>query len=46
VDVKDLLEKRRIVIEKGALQTLLSPSITGLPPGATKNMVRYVEKTL
>lgn len=46
VDVKDFLEGRRIVIEKDALRTILSPSITGLPPGATENMVRYVEKTL
>lgn len=46
VDVKDLLEKRRVVIEKNALQTLLSPSITGLPPGAARNMVRYVERAL
>lgn len=46
VDVKDFLEGRRVVIEKDALQTLLSPSITGLPPGATENMVRYVEQTL
>ncbi|KAK5047162.1 hypothetical protein LTR84_007105 [Exophiala bonariae] len=46
VDVKDFLEGRRIVIEKDALQTILSPSITGLPPGASENMVRYVEKTL
>ena len=46
VDVKDLLEKRRVVIEKNALYTLLSPSITGLPPDATRNMVRYVDQAL